>query len=69
MFTNIRIRPINEDQLSTKLDTDQTLGRTGQQEATRPEGIEEDTVHNVRWSTSFDASLISLLGPDTRPHL
>ena len=66
MFTNLRIPPINEDQLSTKLDSDQTLGRTGQQEATRPERIEEDTVQDVRWSTSFDTPLISLLGPDTK---
>ena len=58
IFVNFRIRPINEDRLSTKLDTDQTLGRTGQQEATRPEGIEEDTVQNVRWSTNFDTPLL-----------
>ena len=29
MFVNFRIRPINEDRLSTKLDTDQTLGQKG----------------------------------------
>ena len=57
LFTNLRIPPINEDQFSTKLDSDQ---------ATRPEGIEEDTVHNVRWSMSFGTPLISLLGPDTK---
>ena len=66
LFTNLRIPPINQDQLSTKLDSDQTPGRTGQQEATRPEGIEEDTVQNVRWSTSFDTPLISCLGTETK---
>ena len=57
LFTNLRIPPNNENQLSTKLDSDQ---------ATKPEGIEEDTVHNVRWSMSFGTPLISLLGPDTK---
>ena len=66
LFTNLRIPLINQDQLSTKLDFDQTPGRTGQQEATRPEGIEEDTVQNVRWSTSFDTPLIFCLGPETK---
>ena len=62
------MRPINGDRLSTKSDTDQTLGRTGQQEATRPEGIEEDTVQNVRWSTNFDPHLFFSWALTPRPH-
>ena len=44
LFTNpsyLRLIKINT---STKMNSDQTPGRTGQQEATRPEGIEQDTV-------------------------
>ena len=51
------------------MDSDQTPGRPGQQEATRPEGIEEDTMQIVRWSTSFVTPLISARAPRPRPHL
>ena len=51
---------------STKMDSDQTPGRTGQQEATRPEGIVQDAVQNVRWPTSFVTPLISCSGSETK---
>ena len=56
---NPRIPPIHQD-------FDQTPGRRGQQEATRPEGIVQDTVQNVRWPTSFVTPFISYSGFETK---
>ena len=54
---------------STKMDSDQTRGRTGQQEATKPEVIEQDTVQNVRWPTSFVTPTYFLLGLRDQDHI
>ena len=53
---------------STKMDSDQTPGRTGQQEAPGQKGSYK-TVQNVRWPTSFVTPTYSLLGLRDQDHI
>ena len=65
---NLRYLRIVKINTSTKLDFDQTPGRRGQQEATRPEGIVQDTVKMSAGQRALLPHLILTRASRPRPH-
>ena len=69
--TNIKINTCHQN--GFRPDTGKTCSvrdnQTGKQEATRTEGIVQDTVENVCWPTSFVTHLLLARAPRPRPHL